>query len=515
MTVGSKFQASPNFLHGTGSADSDFFVLGNLYVSGTLVGGNITGSSSTGSISDGTNVGGGAGIFQGKSGVNLQFRTLLATGSIAFISGSQTLTISGSVFSGTITSAANTGSGQGIFQGIVSGSSLLFNSLSGSGNITILSGSNTITISGSTNTAFSNGLVRVNDSVTPNYGALTGTFAQGNDARFLQALGPSGSIQYNNNNNSITGSTAWNINSTFGTLSGSGPILLGMANGASATSVSSSLTDGLMLTCHNVAGFPKLIANITGSYYNYDLMMSLVGKSIHWVEPSQGALSTFGGAGTSTTGTIATPGPSVGSIFTSCKRITLSSSNAAAQVAGWASNSALYARGNVDNQGGFYFYTRFAVPSAAENSGSRALVGLATGTVATNSFLSNNNPTLAKNIIGIGYEDSDPVANGFYIISTDNTGASTKVQLSSSLSGTAARDGSVYNLHLYCPPNASFIGVRVGNLSTGQTIYDNPNFNGTLPLKTVFLVPQVFHGSSTSGQGATVAFMSTVFYSLI
>lgn len=111
---------------------------------------SISSSQSPGEANTAANIGPGQGWFANKTGVVLNFRTLLATGSVSLISGSDYILISGSsVGSGDVTNAANTGSGQGIFLQ-KSGSILEFRSITGSGGTTVLSGANgTIIISSS------------------------------------------------------------------------------------------------------------------------------------------------------------------------------------------------------------------------------------------------------------------------------------------------------------------------------------------------------------------------------
>ncbi len=90
MTSPSRYRPSPNSIHGTASFDSDVYISGSVFV-----GGNIS-VSGAGEANTGNNLGIGEPLFQGKAGVSLNFRSLLGTGSVSILSGSQEITISGS-----------------------------------------------------------------------------------------------------------------------------------------------------------------------------------------------------------------------------------------------------------------------------------------------------------------------------------------------------------------------------------------------------------------------------------
>src|SRR3990167_9112539 len=90
---GGRFHPSPNFLHGSGSIDSDFTIGGNLTVLGTFAGGS-------GEINLGANLGTGSEVFANKTGVTLNFRTLIGTGTTNVTSDTNTIIISSSADAG-------------------------------------------------------------------------------------------------------------------------------------------------------------------------------------------------------------------------------------------------------------------------------------------------------------------------------------------------------------------------------------------------------------------------------
>lgn len=157
-----------------------------LYVTGS----KIVGTALSGVIETGANVGSGQGVFKEKVGVVLQFRSLLSSGSINLVSGTNEITINSPFATG-----VNTGSGEGVFLS-ATGSQLTFRSISGSGIINVMSGAGgTIVISASSTTS----------DTASNTGSGEGVFRgkEGNNFVFRSILG-SGSVTILSGSNDIT-----------------------------------------------------------------------------------------------------------------------------------------------------------------------------------------------------------------------------------------------------------------------------------------------------------------------
>lgn len=121
----------------------------------TLVSGtNDVTVSSTGEANTGSNLGTGHGVFKVKSGVDLQYRTLVAGTNITLTSGTNDITISSAAGAGEANTASNVGTGHGVFK-TKSGVDLQFRSLLAGSNITLTSGTNDVTVAstGEANTA--------------------------------------------------------------------------------------------------------------------------------------------------------------------------------------------------------------------------------------------------------------------------------------------------------------------------------------------------------------------------
>jgi len=113
---------------------------------------------SNGEANIGINVGGGAGVYKDKSGIELEFKTLIAGSNITLTPGIDTITISSSGGGdGEVNTASNVGViGDGLFKQKV-GSDLEFKKIVSGANIIITPGIDTITVSsvgsGEVNTA--------------------------------------------------------------------------------------------------------------------------------------------------------------------------------------------------------------------------------------------------------------------------------------------------------------------------------------------------------------------------
>lgn len=178
------------------------------------------------------------------------------------------------------------------------------------------------------------------------------------------------------------------------------------------------------------------------------------------------------------TGTIAAPGPSTTApaVVNSLRRVTWA--NAATttnQTLGVFSNTAgpLW-RGNAAGLGGFDVLFRFTIEAWA--TGGRLFVGLSStassAVAATAGILS-----AATSGIGFGVDAGDTTWSLF-----TTAGGVTKTAVAGSPTLAA---GQAYDVRLYAPPNAAWIGVRLQNVN-GALIYDG-QVSSNLPVSTTFL----------------------------
>jgi len=110
---------------------TDYTFNAQLYIDGSLSSRDSSiASIDTNKIETAANIGSGdASVFSGKSGTNLQFKTIIGSGAATITDGIDTITVGlDASFAGEVNTASNLGSGSGLFSNKV-GDDLQFKSL--------------------------------------------------------------------------------------------------------------------------------------------------------------------------------------------------------------------------------------------------------------------------------------------------------------------------------------------------------------------------------------------------
>lgn len=227
----------------------------------------------------------GQGVFSSKSGVDLQFKKLIAGTNVTMSSDANSITINSSG-SGEVNTASNLGAGSGIFSS-KSGVDLRLKSLVAGTNVTLSSDTNTITINasgggtGETNTA-------------SNVGVGTGIFASksGVDLQFKSLVAGSG-VSLTNDATTVT------ITSTGGG-SGEGLYKRVITSGSNmATLYAYGLLADVNAITVTIGGNTADIGNVTGTAKLHSMMViwaniSSAASIISWPDPN--GSSTLDGA---------------------------------------------------------------------------------------------------------------------------------------------------------------------------------------------------------------------------
>lgn len=252
---------------------------------------------------------------------------------------------------------------------------------------------------------------------------------------------------------------------------------------------------------HSMSNGGRNLLDLVGpSGVDITLQPALFGSSVSMWLPGTGttvainfgvnwtALNNNGGAQ-------ATPALASTSFITQMKRATFSSGTASATGSiGIVTGSTVCWRGNAAGLGGFYFFARFGVETFVSTM--RVFCGLS----ANNTFLSGE-PSALANTVGMGKDSGD--AN-WQLIFRDAT-TLTKVNL-----GVAVAAGNVYDLHMFCAPNDSNIGIKVINAGTNTVVLDNTDYSTNIPANTAFLYARA-DVQSTAGTTAEVIALNRIY----
>lgn len=152
----------------------------------------------------------------------------------------------------------------------------------------------------------------------------------------------------------------------------------------------------------------------------------------------------------------------------------------------------VWLRGNAANQGGFFFYARWAMDTYA--AGNRVFVGLVDTQGAKSAMWTADPSAASGNNVGFGMDAGDTNLT-FY---TNNATTNTK-----SANIVAAASGVYLDTYIYCKPNDTVINYRVDDLVGGTTLV-NTSTSTTLPSNVAFLAPMITMGTGTNTAGGAI-----------
>lgn len=156
-----------------------------------------------------------------------------------------------------------------------------------------------------------------------------------------------------------------------------------------------------------------------------------------------------------------------------------------------ATSEKRYWRGNATGLGGFQFHSRFAIglwPAATV----RLFVGLndsGTGYVVSD--------TLTGNGIGLWHDTTDAASVLSLVVVTAGTAVKTGITL-----GTNLAAGQMFDFEMSCDPNASSIGYKLTDLTTGTVLADSTISSG-IPVNTAFMGQELAMSNGTANTVVT------------
>lgn len=175
--------------------------------------------------------------------------------------------------------------------------------------------------------------------------------------------------------------------------------------------------------------------------------------------------------------------------LTSLSRATFSTGTTAVGSSGIQSGASVAWRGNAENLGGFFFFSRFSVET--HEAAMRYFIGLS----ALNAAL-NGEPSAQANTVGIGKDSTDST----WQIITRNASTVTKTN-----TGAAITAGQILDFLMFARPNGSDVTFRLVDAVTGTVIMDDVAINTNLPVNTTFLFA---HAQCQSTVGTTAKLLA-------
>ena len=245
--------------------------------------------------------------------------------------------------------------------------------------------------------------------------------------------------------------------------------------------------DNLTIFAKKIAG--RMLPAFAGpSGLNSALQPILARNKVGWANPpgNSNTMQTVGlvlsGTGSSTAANIA-----LTNIHTAMRRLEYAVTTAATTaVAGWRATALQYSIGGPSNPfGGFFLVCRFGRSrGAAANATLRGFTGLS----AQTNNLTDVNPSLYSNLLGVGCDDTD---TNYQIMHNVGTGAVTKVD--TGFPKANADTSEMYELAMFTGPGNNAVHVRFERLSDRavfeHTITDNkPADNQLLALRGFYSV---------------------------
>lgn len=236
----------------------------------------------------------------------------------------------------------------------------------------------------------------------------------------------------------------------------------------------------LKLYAKSIAGriWPKWVGP---SGWDMPIQQALMFNGIVSVKPATVATQTVVGTAVTNVGTLTTPALSTGSVLNSTRRtlITAAATTAGTLISQRAAATIMW-RGNAAGLGGFVYGERFSL--AVLVAGQRAFVGISDSTAAPTNIDPTTSTTPGK--IGLAVNTNTGNWNLVYNV----TGTTPNVLALGANFPVNVTD--ILDLVLFSPPNGTYIGYRVKNMTSGVEVSGTLTTN--IPSNTTFLLPWKF-----------------------
>lgn len=140
--------------------------------------------------------------------------------------------------------------------------------------------------------------------------------------------------------------------------------------------------------------------------------------------------------------------------------------------------------GAMTGAGGFYFASRFAVPTGSFTSSTKLFVGMMSASVAATAI----EPSTNLNYIGVGWDTTDATAS--WVLMTKDASTARKIVLTASadplVNNAYARrsintNECIYDMHVFMPTFSTTASVSFFDIGSGVAIINNLELTGNIP----------------------------------
>lgn len=265
------------------------------------------------------------------------------------------------------------------------------------------------------------------------------------------------------------------------------------------TDVPSSPSSGGRLFGRNIAGRASL--SMLGDDGALHTMQSSLGRtrvSVYLPAGNSASITNIGLSLTSGGAGLATRNVATTSFYESLRRVAAVSNGAAGSSTSFKHSNVQWFRGASAGMGGFFALCRFGNSDASAVADARMFVGFR----STTADHPNANPSAQIQLVGVGADSGD--AN-LSIMHNDNTGTATKVPLGANFPANTLNT-DVYELALYCPPNASYVNYLVRRLNTGDSV--EGQIITDLPTNTQLLAWHLWRNNGTTASAVAIDLIS-------
>ena len=265
-------------------------------------------------------------------------------------------------------------------------------------------------------------------------------------------------------------------------------------------------TSGIKFTSTQRAGWSSP-TSIGSGELNIPLQSNINVKRLDgWYgEQGQTTIGSIGGLqAASATGTLTARTLATTNLCTTLRRTGYVSAATSGAATGQRTNlsTGTFLRGSATGEGGFFCVGKFMVSDATIVTTGRTFVGLQSSGAAP----TDQDPAAETNVFGVGNGSGDTNLEMYM----SGAAAQTPVNLGASFPVNGTTNTDCYELDLYAPPDASYIGWQVTDMATGAGSSGTQSTSANLVGSGTLLYPTFWRSNSTTAAAVGIDLISFV-----